>query len=440
MASKGSGIRVVVFDEHDKIHRVIRNAMIESIESFYHLSSCVSFIQQNAKDNRAAIIITTSVNEKILETFESLDPVEAILILSSTEKDVYSLPSKVIGIYSQIENLLRSLFEILDMIELQLDANSILFYRDKDGSDNTDFYFYHLWKIYNPNQITTKKALIDQSRVIFRSENQLRRPMHEFYVSYKSSEVLFWLDKYNHPFPYHLLVSNALRTHDQQILSLIRFFILDLTKQMKPLPAGTSYNQLYFGTKLPIQLVDRFERQTSKDIISFQCFLPVTRSRAIALSAATQPTRRRKLGNVLFKIDATHVLCAHMGDIILIDMATPFRITRVTRSTGSGGVQQLVTIVTLVALDKENREYLFNHFIEKQKKAGRSISDFIQQTIPIVRLETINRDFRNLIFLYVSRAENGYEPKTGNKLDMSKLSIPLYVVSVATNDQNSIST
>jgi hypothetical protein len=385
MASKGSGIRVVVFDEHDKIHGIISKAVIESIESFYHLSSCVSYIQQNARDDRATVIITTSVEDSVLQTFETLEPVEAILILSPAGKDVYACPSKVIGIYPEFENLLRALFETLDKIEFQLDANSILFHHQKDGNENPDFYFYYLWKMYNPNQITTKKSLIDQSRIIFRYENQLRAPMHDFYVSYKSSEVLFWLDKYKHPYPYSLLVSNALRTHDQQILSLIRFFILDLTKQMKPLPKGASYNQVYFGTKLPIKIVDRLEHQTSKDIISFQCFLPVTRSRSNAVAAATQPTRRRKLGNVLFKIDASHALCAHMGDVILLDMATPFHITRVTRNTGSGGVQQLVTIVTLVALDKANKDYIFGQFIQNQKKAGRTIYDFIQQTIPIVR-------------------------------------------------------
>ena len=383
MASKGSGTRVVVFDERNKIHTYLRNSLLESIESFYHLPACVSFIQQNAKDERATVLVTTSVENQTLQTFEALHPIEAVLILSITARHTDTLPSKVVGIYPKIELLVQVLYETLDTVELQLDANSILFHRERDGSDNTDFYFYSLWKTHYTSHVT-KKELIDQGRVLFRSETRIKAAMQDFYTSYKPSKVLHWLDKYNHPFPYHLLVSNALRTHDQQILSIVRFFILDLSKQMKPLPIGPSYNQVYFGIKLPISTVDRLEQQTSRDIISFQCFLPTTRSRTKALLAATKPSRRRKMANVLFKIDASHALCAHLTDVILIDMATPFHITCVTRNTGFGGVQQLVTIVTLVSLDRETREQLFEQFIQRQKKAGRTINDFIYQTIPLV--------------------------------------------------------
>jgi hypothetical protein len=403
MASKGSGIRVIVYDENDKIHSIIRDAMIESIESFYHLASCVSFIQQNTNNVSATVVVTTTVNDHILQTFETLDPIEAILILSTTGRDVDTLPSKVVGVYPQIEGLLRALFETLDTIELQLDANSVLFFRHKDGSDNSPFYFYNLWLSHNPNQILTKKVLVDQARMLFRSDNQIRGAIHDFNLSYKPSEVLHWFDKYNHPFPYHLLVSNALRTHDQQILSIVRFFLLDLAKHMKPLPIGSNYNQVYFGTKLPIAIVDRFEQQTSKDIIAFQCFLPVTRIRMNALLAATRPTRRRKMANVLFKIDANNALCANMGEIMLIDMSTPFRITRVTRNTGSGGVQQLVTIVTLVALDKKTKEHLLGEFIQQQKKAGKTINDFIKQTIPLVRFEIEILFFSKMILAFLER-------------------------------------
>lgn len=398
MASTGSGMRVVIYDEHDKIPSVVNNSTIETIESFNHLKTCISFIQQNADDERTIVLVTTTLDNEILQGFESLNPIEAILILSSRERDIDTLPSKVIGIYSNIENLLRAIFEILDTIELQLDANSILFHRNRDGSDNTDFYFYYLWYTHNTNQIITKNVLVDQARVFFRSENKIKPFIHDFNTTYKANEVLHWLDKYNHPFPYNLLVSNALRTHDQQILSLVRFFILDLTKQMKSPPVGPSYNQVYFGTKLPISIVDRLEQQTANDIIAFQCFLPVTRSRTNALLAATRPTRRHKIANVLFKIDASNALSAHLGDIILLNVATPFHVTCVTRNTGSGGVQQLVTIVTLVSLDQTNKQALLGNFIQKQKKAGKSINDFIQRTIPIVRLE----EFHNLSFLFLS--------------------------------------
>ncbi|CAF1069122.1 unnamed protein product [Rotaria sordida] len=420
MTSKGSGIRVVVFDPYDRVHSTIRDAMIEPIESFYNSSSCISSIQQNSKDERAIILITTSTEDHVLQSFDALNSIEAILILSKSRREIDTLPSKVIGIYSRIENLLRVLFETFDTIELQLDANSILFHRQEDGSDNTDFYFYNIWKTHNTNQILTKKVFIEQARILFRSYRKIKSLINDFNISYKSSEVLYWLDKYNHPFPYHLLISNALRTHDQQILQLVHFFLNDLSQQMKPVPIGPSYNQVFFGTKLPISIVDRLEQQTSKDIIAFQCFLLATRSRTKALSAATQPTRRHKIANVLFKIDVSHALCAYINDSILINMATPFQITCVTRNTGSGGVQQLVTIVTLVSLDRKHREQLLGQFIQRQKAAGKTINDFIHQTIPPVRVD------------------NNYTRESENKSDISKYSIPLYVVSVSKTSLDSL--
>ncbi|CAF4698662.1 unnamed protein product, partial [Rotaria sp. Silwood1] len=39
-------------------------------------------------------------------------------------REIDTLPSKVIGIYSRIDNLLQALFETLDTIELQLDRLS----------------------------------------------------------------------------------------------------------------------------------------------------------------------------------------------------------------------------------------------------------------------------------------------------------------------------
>src|SRR5271156_6313721 len=109
MASKGSGIRIVAFDEQVKLTIPVRNTTIELIESFQELSPCISFIEQQTKEDKVVILITTAVEENILQSFESLTSIEAILILSTTGKDADTLPSKVIGVYPQMETLLRTL-------------------------------------------------------------------------------------------------------------------------------------------------------------------------------------------------------------------------------------------------------------------------------------------------------------------------------------------
>jgi len=379
MAFKGSGICVVTFDEQQKISTPLRNA---TNELFEELSSCISFIEQQKKEDKAVVLIITTIEENILQRFESLIPIEAILILSAAIKDVETLPSKVIGVYPQIEMLLRSLNQILDTIEIQLIIKSLLFNRDKDGNDNLNFYFYNLWKNYIKDQNSTKNSLADQARILFQSNYQIKSYIHEFETSYRSNDVLSWFDKHRHPFPYYHLISNALRTHNQDILSLVRFFLNDLDKQLKPESSG----QLYLGTKLPINLIEELEQQTKTDIIAFQCFLPVTRSRANALLEATQPTRRHDMANVLFKIDINNALCATQGERIFIDMATPFHISCVTRNSGAGTGQQLLTIVKLMALDKHDRGQLFEQFIQRQLQLGRTIDDLLRKMGSAIRL------------------------------------------------------
>jgi tetratricopeptide (TPR) repeat protein len=372
MASKGSGICLVGFDEQQKFPAPTRNTINELFEE---LSSCISFIEQQTKENKAVILITTTIEENILQTFESLVPIEAILVLSTTSNDIDTLPSKVIGVYPQMDILLRSLPPILDRIEIQLIVKSFVFNREKDGNDNLNFYFYNLWKNYTKDQNTKKKTLIDQARLFFQSNNQIKSSINDFETSYRSHDVLSWLDKHRHPFPYYNLIFNALRTHNQEILSFSHFFLNDLNKQMKPAPSG----QVYLGTKLPSNLIDELEQQIKTDIIAFQCFLPVTRSRATALFEATQPTRRHKMSNVLFKIDLNNALCAIQGETIFIDISTPFHVLCITRSTGTGGNQQLLTIIKLIALDKHDKDQLFEQFIQRQQELGRTIDDLFQK-------------------------------------------------------------
>ncbi|CAF2030076.1 unnamed protein product [Rotaria magnacalcarata] len=375
----GSGIRLVAFDDQQKLTAPIRNATSEPVTLFQELSPCISFIEQQTKEKKIVILITTVLEDNLLQTFESLAPIEAILISSTIEIDIDTLPTKVIDVYYQPENLLRSLTELLDAIEMRINVGSFLFNHQTDASDNLSFYFYNLWKNYVENPKSTKKSLIDQARLIFSSNNQIKGSIQQFESSYKPNVTLTWLDRQRYPFPYHVLISNALRSHNKEILSLTRCFIDDLTKQMKPATTISNCKQVYLGTKISMNLIEQFEQRVKTDIVAFQCFLRVTQSRANALVEATQPSRRRNWANVLFKIDMNDALCASSTEAIIIDMATPFKILCVTRSTGANNTQQLLTIIKLSALNKNERDKLFQEFIQQQEKLGRTINDLLRR-------------------------------------------------------------
>lgn len=372
-SNNSSGTCLISFDEQQKLPNAIRNLINEAFEQF---SSCISFIEQQNKEEKAFILITTTIDEKVLQALESLTSIEGICIFYPSEKDVESFPSKVIGIYSQPESLLRSLSQLLDTIEIQLIIKSFLSSQEKDGKENLHFYFFHLWKqLHGKDASSTKKSFADYSRLSFQSHHQIRVSINDFETSYKSADVLSWLNQHRHPFPYHLLLFNTMRRHNQEILAQAQFFLHDMNKQMKPAPSG----QVYLGTKLPLSLIEELERQTKTDVIAFQCYLPVTRSRAEALLEGTRPNRRQKMTNVLFKIELNHALCATHGETVYIDVGTPFHVSCVTRSAGAGSGQQLLTIVKLIALNQHDQEELFGQFLQRQQKLGRTIEYLLKR-------------------------------------------------------------
>lgn len=383
MASKGSGIDVIVFDKQVKLAAVIRSAIIEPVKSFQDLSSCISFIEQR---NKVIVLITTIDDKDTLQIFESLESIEVICLLSRIRKDLDTLPSKVIGVYLQKEALLKSLNEILDTIELQLNARNILFNYQTDRNDNIAFYFYNTWKNNKKRKISTKDSFIKQTRLLFRLNNQIQLSIDDFEVSYKPIHVLTWMNNKRHyPFPYYMFISNALRTNNREILSLARFFLHDLEKQMK----SATFGQVYLGTKLPINLIERLEQHQKTDVIAFQCFLLVTQSRVTAFTNATQPSRRVDLINVLFKIELNRTLYISMGDIFLIDMATPLYIKYVTRTMGANENQKVLVIVKLIALNRDEKEKLYEQFQIQQEISKPSP----QKLIPKVTLVFVQDHF-----------------------------------------------
>lgn len=364
MASKGSGICIVAFDEQQKLSPVVRSATIESVRSFRELSSLTSFLQQT---KQAIVIITTIDEQNVLESFESIDSVEAIFIISLIDRELNTYPRKVIGVYLQMENLLRALSEVLNTIETQLNARSLLISHQLDRQDNPEFYFYDIWRNEKIEKKSLKAVFIDQARHLFQSNDQIQFCIDDFENLYQRNEVLLWLNTARYPFPYHLLLIQALRTHDQSILSSSRFFFKHLERYLQPLPSG----QAYLGTKLPMNRIRRLKHRRKEDVVAFQCFLRVTQSRASAFADATKATRREELGNVLFKMEINGALGLTIGDEFLLDMATPFYIQYITKTRGANGKQEELVIVKLIALSESERERLVEEFLIRQGKSKR---------------------------------------------------------------------
>lgn len=367
-------IRILAFDDQTRFGTSIRNEPVE-----YYAD--INVIKEQSKGDKLIILLTTATDETILEKFQNLPSVQSILILAVKPVDV--VPTKVIGVYPQLEPLLLEFHEAFNQLELQLNLSSFLPHQQKDGTDHLPFYFYPIWRQITKDQPCSKKDLIDYCRTTY---PQLKPHIDDYEKSYKAPDVLQWLDRSRHPFPFHLLLSDALRTQDEPMLSLGRPFLQDLMKQMKPSTGGPSSNQVYLGAQLPSDLIHRFEEYQIHDSIAFQCFLPVTRSRAEALLEVSRPCRRTDMANVLFKIELNATPCAAQGDKLWIDVGTPFHVSCVTRSSGGKENNQLLTVIKLMAVDKLTRERMFESFLNRQKALGRTVEDLFTILCSKIRL------------------------------------------------------
>ena len=374
-------IRLIVFDEQDKFVGSFRSVAAASLEFFTNISSCLSFLESS---KGTVVVVTTSIDGKTLDSFQQNSLVESIFILSTTSKSLDTFPSKVFGVYPSSDLLLRPLQELLGQIDLQLTLKSFICNFRDDDQDEPSFYFYSLWKTLVKTQ-TPMKTFLDRTRLLFATNSSIRTLIDQFEDLYKSNEVANWLDRTRRPFPFYSFIYDALRNQNEPLVSLSKIFLDDLQKLMKPTGTGNSENQVFLGIQLPNNLIERFEKCDATQVIGFQCFLPVTKSRAAALLDATRSSRRSDRLNVLFKINLNGAPSFTQADSVLVDLAMPFRVSCVTRSTGPNASHQSLIVIKLLALDKTERERLFNEFLQRQEQCSRTAEDIFRKLCSKIR-------------------------------------------------------
>ena len=386
MASNGRGIRVIIYDKQRRISvPILRRTIVDPIRTYRDFLTCFSFIQRHPKDHLNVVLITTTDDLKVLEQFQNLSAVETILILSTVHKSVNLFPEKVWGIYLNIESLLRVLPNVLDTIEDRLNSNSLIFHRQTGIIDNPSFYFYHFWKERDEEQNKTlkkknilKRQFVRHARLLFPMNHWLKPCIDEFEFTYKSAEVLTWLDAHDHPFPYHRLLTFALRTHQESILNNARFFLNDFNDQMSAAGENSSENRVYLGTKLSTTLLNRLSQYRANDVVAFQCFLNTCPSRVEALREATRVvSRRTDLHNVLFKIELNQCQCVKIGDRTLVEMATPFRIRYMTKNVD----EPVLHMIKLTALSNEEKQRLYRSYRQRQEQKSEKPKKILKKIV-----------------------------------------------------------
>ncbi|CAF3077680.1 unnamed protein product [Rotaria sp. Silwood2] len=315
--------------------------------------------------NDRIFFICTSTNKDIIARANAMVSVEAIFILKLDEQSVKVDFVKLVGIYKEQEELFRALKETLETFQ-QIRFEEFLF-----EEDNT-FLWLQLWR----DEIMTRKSKIGKHEFIevvqnyYRHNNKIITLIEDLEHSYIAAHALTWCLR--SPFPSRF-INHALYSRNMEQLNFCRFLISDASHFLQQQSKHHSSAQFYRGMKLPRELVEKFVKSIG-GLICTSWFLVCTKSRTMALAAASSPAYRPDLIPVLFKIDCDSMtpyfeLSKNVSSpIIIFDVSTAFRILHV-------GQDQMVVVKMKIVSDdgqKVAREY-------KEKHKSVSIETLLDQ-------------------------------------------------------------
>jgi hypothetical protein len=108
-----------------------------------------------------------------------------------------------------------------------------------------------------------KGQLVDMARNYYRRNTKMLKLVETFYQSYRSSDALRWCRCSPFPAPF---LNDALYSHNSEQLRFCSFLLNDTSHILKQQSKRNSGIELYRGTKLPTELVEKLEKHNKESI------------------------------------------------------------------------------------------------------------------------------------------------------------------------------
>ncbi|CAF4663565.1 unnamed protein product, partial [Rotaria sp. Silwood1] len=280
--------------------------------------TCIEKIGQ-IKTEKIFLILSGSSAQDILDEIHDHQQIDSIYIFCmKREKYEMYLNNdkyyKVIGIYIQYTPLLIALQENMRYCIKQSEAAS-LFDQDERAMRNlnrdiNDFLNFMVFKEVllktDYNSDTAKKEMIDICRNYYRKNKKELSNIDEFERTYKPENAIYWYTKQT--FVYRV-VNKALRTEDYEAMLILRFFIVDLCKNlkqkyddMKEKKSNSNLIISYRGLKLTSQEIYNLKHNIGTNIVT-NGYLSTSRSKNVAYTFAKKGTKRPNVETVMLEID-----------------------------------------------------------------------------------------------------------------------------------------
>ncbi|CAF4480491.1 unnamed protein product [Rotaria sp. Silwood2] len=276
------------------------------------LEECMTFIQLIYQE-KIFFITSGSKASEILPVISAFRQIDSIFILCMEKERYEHLLNEyvnIIGIYTHIDDLCKSIKEQLELFNKQLQAFSFFDQYQKATKDLSKESAHFLWfQLFSyvivrlPRDQHAKQQMIQICKEYYRGNTKHMKLIREFEENYRSEDAIRWYSKQS--FVYKL-INKALRIEDIDLLYTFRYFIADLCENLQRkhehiLLSKEKILNVYRGTKLEKEEFDKIKTNQRK-LISTNGYLSTSRLKSLALHFATKHTRKNDDISVLFHI------------------------------------------------------------------------------------------------------------------------------------------
>ena len=192
-------------------------------------------------------------------------------------------------------------------------------FRDLAHNPASFLWFQLLLDVFKqlPQTTEAKEQMIEACQLYYQNNNSYLKQIQEFADKYKSSDAIHWYTKSG--FLYRLM-NKAFRIDDIYFLYLLRFYIIDLCKQIQLVSenvgSSSSIIQLYRGRPIRKQELQILKANVGK-LVSPNGFFSTTKDYEVALLFSGEDNARAKSTLFILTIDQTKIAT---GTILAADV------------------------------------------------------------------------------------------------------------------------
>jgi tetratricopeptide (TPR) repeat protein len=323
---------------------------VHNINKFTDGDECIEFLQSMDND-KACMIISGSLGQHIVPCVHDMFQVDSIFIFCGNKKRHEQWAKewpKIKGVFTDIAQICEALKQAAQQCEQN--AISISFMATEDGNttkkldqlDSSFMYTQIMKEILLTISFEQKHftEFIDYCRDALADNEPELKNVNELRREYRNQTPIWW---YTYECFLYPILNRALRLMDVDLIIKMGFFIGDLHRHIGQLHheqfdghhSGTSFT-VYRGQGMSKV---EFEKMTATKggLLSFNCFLSTSKTRAVSLGFANRAATNPDLVGILFVMtidpaqsttpfaSVVDVSC-YKEDEVLFAMNTVFRI------------------------------------------------------------------------------------------------------------------